>query len=504
MRFALVSDIHANLQAWNAVLEDIESLGITNILNLGDIVGYGPNPKEVLHSVREHAVASVIGNHDAVCAGQMDPSVFNDQARLAIEWTRQQLNEEECKYLQGIPEVATPANGGFLITHAEVVSPRNFGYILTAEDAVENFAICEDSIIFIGHTHRPGLFIQDEAGDVTLHEPGVFTCDPQKRYIINPGSVGDPRSEDIVASYCIYDSATREIEFRRIAFDIDAYRQAIESSGLETLPFFIRYLDAIVTGEVTLNIPSVGETDVGPQFDLSPQLPTVTKKSKRLPAITITIVTLVTAILLWVFIPRTDKDEAVAEAQPEASQQSAKTSNQSEPIADSTTEPPRAAAKKPAPSKASTLPNIPATEKAIMARYVKIVAAPGQPLVLAEVEVYSEKSNIARVKGVTQSSTRFKQSYASRAIDGNRNGKNPNSLAYTKTTTPAWWELDLGQDHRIDAVLIVNREASLPVMKRINGAYLILRNEKGEVVYRMPQRMNKSRVIKPRMVLPKK
>jgi len=210
MRYALVSDIHSNLQAWHAVLEDIRLLRIDHIINLGDIVGYGPNPKEVLNSVCKHCAASVIGNHDAVCA---------------------------------IPEKLRPKETNFLATHAEVISPLNFGYILTEEDAENNFAACDDPLIFIGHTHQPGIFIENSSGKISIQAPKSFICDPKLRYIVNPGSVGDPRTVDITASYCVYDSNTHEIEFRRIPFDIDAYRRAIDATRLTARPFFIRHDD---------------------------------------------------------------------------------------------------------------------------------------------------------------------------------------------------------------------------------------------------------------------
>ncbi|BDS06627.1 hypothetical protein NT6N_16670 [Oceaniferula spumae] len=464
MRIALVSDIHANLQAWNAVLEDIQALGIDQIINLGDVVGYGPNPSEVLESVRKHSRISVIGNHDAVCALRMCPSVFNDQARAAIEWTQSQLDEEACQFLNELPDMARPEDNSFLITHAEVVAPLNFGYILTAEDAEKNFAACKDSIIFIGHTHRPGLFLLNETGEVTLHEPGEFNCDPNLRYIINPGSVGDPRTEDIVASYCIFDSETRDVEFRRVKFDIDAYRQAIDASGLEARPFFIRYLDA-VEGNGESVIPTVGESDYIPQFDISVRMPIVKEKKKMHPLLPVGLITLLIgfAAIAWIMIPRSDKAAEVTAA----------------PAVEEKV----AAAAPPSPPEPPAPPKI-ATKLPVTARYVRISDPKGPFLSLAEVEVMSEGKNVAVKKKARQSSTHSAHMQASKAVDGNRRGHKSNLITHTNAHRPIWWEVDLGQEYPISAITLWNRNEGKELMKRLDGFTLEMFDSKRQPVYR--------------------
>lgn len=462
MRFALVSDIHANLQAWNAVLEDIRALGIEQIINLGDVVGYGPAPSEVLESVQKHCQLTVLGNHDAVCAQRMRPSAFNDQARAAIEWTQQQLNEQACDFLKGLPEMARPEDNSFLATHAEVIAPLDFGYILTAEEAAKNFAACDDSIIFIGHTHRPGVFLLNESGEVTLHEPGAFNCDPDLRYIINPGSVGDPRSEDIVASYCLFDSETRDVEFRRVQFDIDAYRRAIASSGLKTWPFFLRYLDAARrTGESL--IPSVSETDANPRFDVSVRMPAVKAKKKKNPLVAIGILTLLigASAIAWIVIPRPDKNaEAIVTSAIDEKKPS------------------------PAPAPPPTVPPKIQTKLPVTARYVRISNPKGEYLSLAEVQVMSGGNNVAFRKKASQSSTHSSSMQASKAVNGNHLGNKSNLISHTGKKRPIWWEVDLGKEYPINKIILWNRNEGTKLMQRLDGFTLEIFDTKRRPVYR--------------------
>jgi len=449
MRFALVSDIHANLQAWNAVLEDIGTLGIDEIINLGDVVGYGSAPSEVVSSVSSLCSISVLGNHDAVCALRMDPSVFNDQAREAIEWTQQQLDEKALDFLKETPEMARPADNSFLATHAEVCAPLDFGYILTAEDAERNFAACADSIIFIGHTHRPGVFLLNPSGEVTLHEPGEFNCDSSLRYIINPGSVGDPRSEDIVASYCIFDSETRDVEFRRVAFDIDAYRQAIDASGLTARPFFLRYLDAINDPGENL-IPAVSETDVIPQFNLGVQMPALKQpkaKKSRKPIIVIMALVLCAGALAWFMSSGSGKSSEATDAE----------------ITDA------------APEVITTFP--------VTARYVRISDPKGEVLSLAEVEVFCKHKNVARDKEASQSSTHSDRMRASKAVDGIRDGSTTDRITHTLKKRPIWWEVDLGEEYAITTITIWNRNESKKLMKRLDGFTLEMFDDQRRLVF---------------------
>ncbi len=240
MTYAFVSDIHANRQAWKAVLDDLPQRQVDVVLCLGDIVGYGPAPGEVFESVCEHCDGIVIGNHDAVVGGRCDPEIFNDDARRIIEWTRRQLGSDaEAMFA----DMHTDLEGDdFVAVHADIVEPDLFWYIENAEDAQVNFEGFHVPLMFVGHTHQAGLFVRDEAsGIVAWHDPVDFLVGSDQRYIVNVGSVGDPRNAgETEGCYVTYDADARTIRYHRIPFAIDAYRTDLAKSGLRMEPPFLR------------------------------------------------------------------------------------------------------------------------------------------------------------------------------------------------------------------------------------------------------------------------
>ena len=248
MRYAIVSDIHANFPAWEAVLADFRECKIEEVVCLGDVVGYGPKPAEVLEAVRAVTGNFVMGNHDAAAVGMMDYSIFNDHAREAIEWTMGQLDEAGKEFLSSVP-LAIEA-GDVLFVHAEIEEPGRFGYISDLEVAQRNFEAGKHFVTFIGHTHLPKVFEMDIFGEVTEFTDGDLTLDSDSRYIVNVGSVGEPRNpEDLRARYVIYDTETQELEFRRVEFDIPAYRKDLEATALSMRPFFLRTYEFVVEGQ---------------------------------------------------------------------------------------------------------------------------------------------------------------------------------------------------------------------------------------------------------------
>lgn len=248
MRYAIVSDIHANLRAWDAVLADIRSRGADAIICLGDVVGYGPQPAEVLAAVRAETSHFVLGNHDAAAAGMMDYSIFNDHARQAIEWTMTELDEEATAFLASVP-LAIEA-GDILFVHAEIAEPGRFDYIDGPEMAQENFAANKHFVTFVGHTHQPKIFELGEEGTVRELLDETCSLDAANRYIVNVGSVGEPRNpDDLRARYVIYDSETREVDFRRVEFDIAAYRAGLEVTSLALRPYFLQVYEQVVEGK---------------------------------------------------------------------------------------------------------------------------------------------------------------------------------------------------------------------------------------------------------------
>ena len=247
MRYAIVSDIHANFPAWEAVLADFRECKIEEVVCLGDVVGYGPKPAEVLEAVRAVTGNFVMGNHDAAAVGMMDYSIFNDHAREAIEWTMGQLDEAGKEFLSSVP-LAIEA-GDLLFVHAEIEEPGRFGYISDLEVAQRNLEAGKHFVTFIGHTHLPKVFEMDIFGEVNEFTDGDLTLDSDSRYIVNVGSVGEPRnSEDLRARYVIYDTETQELEFRRVEFDILAYRKDLEATTLSMRPFFLRTYEFTVEG----------------------------------------------------------------------------------------------------------------------------------------------------------------------------------------------------------------------------------------------------------------
>ena len=231
MRCAIVSDIHANLQAWKAVLLDARSVGVDKIVCLGDIVGYGPDPAAVLQSVYENVDHLVLGNHDAVVCGKMDPSVFNSGALRIIEWTQSQLSPDAARFLTDLPlSLKTPF---FRAAHANFYDPAGFEYIIDPPDAMPSWKAVDDRLLFTGHTHQPGIYLLGASGEPHRIDPRDFAVEPDKRYIVNVGSVGQPRDGEARACYCILDTDEPALFWRRIPFDLDAYRERLAQAGID-------------------------------------------------------------------------------------------------------------------------------------------------------------------------------------------------------------------------------------------------------------------------------
>jgi predicted phosphodiesterase len=238
MRIAVFSDLHANRQAWSAVLADMRQENVEAMVCLGDVVGYGPEPQEVLDSVRACTEDIVLGNHDAVIGGRMDSADFNDHARAMIEWTRGQLSGEAAAFCAQLPDSIETEN--VLYIHAEAADPLRFGYLDTPEEAAESFAARPEALIFIGHTHVPCVFALNLAdGGIARRTHHRLHLRPHERHIVNVGSVGDPRDGDPRASYVIFDDLARTVEFRRVPFDVGAYVQDLQARGLDIEPSFL-------------------------------------------------------------------------------------------------------------------------------------------------------------------------------------------------------------------------------------------------------------------------
>jgi diadenosine tetraphosphatase ApaH/serine/threonine PP2A family protein phosphatase len=225
---ALLSDIHANWIALEAVLSDLAAQdGVEDVICLGDVVGYGPEPDRCLEHVRSSGWLTLVGNHDRACT---DPTVlgwFNADAAAAVRWTITQLNSEQLDWLRALPERGERA--GSQLVHA---SPRDpvYEYILDSETAEANLRLIGDGLCFHGHTHVPGVF-HVEHGELT--HSYLHGCVPVAGpALVNPGSVGQPRDGDPDASYGLWDPEASSFEFRRVPYDREVVKRAILDRGL--------------------------------------------------------------------------------------------------------------------------------------------------------------------------------------------------------------------------------------------------------------------------------
>ena len=232
MRYAIIADIHANLAAFTAVLDDIEGRGgVEEIWCLGDVVGYGPDPHQCIEQLRRYNHVCIAGNHDWSAIGEMDTAYFNPDAAAACHWTAQQLIPEDIDYLENLPLVIE--RNDFTLAHG---SPREpiWEYLLSANSAEENFAYFKSPFCLVGHSHMPLVFKHSETG-VCSFSP--FSPDDElrlakDRLIINPGGVGQPRDGDPRASYAIYDNETRIVRLHRVPYDISATQARMMEYGL--------------------------------------------------------------------------------------------------------------------------------------------------------------------------------------------------------------------------------------------------------------------------------
>lgn len=238
MRYGIVSDVHANIQAWQAVLRDMQNEGVDSILCLGDVIGYGPNPAEVLDSCYQHVDYFILGNHDAVVGNRLDSSLFNENAKYLIEWTRDQLNDAAADFFGEMP--LRMEGEGFVCAHAELAMPGRFNYIYEAQDAIESFTSNQSPLMFVGHTHFPAKFTYDLGTNLVRKDLCTNSyLLPNERYLINVGSVGDPRDGNTTASYCVYDADTKHLRYRQVEFDVAKFKRNLLKAQLPIQPFFL-------------------------------------------------------------------------------------------------------------------------------------------------------------------------------------------------------------------------------------------------------------------------
>ncbi|MDQ3623142.1 MAG: metallophosphatase family protein [Verrucomicrobiota bacterium] len=228
MRFAIFGDIHANLEALQAVLADAEAQGATNYVCVGDIVGYNANPHECVDVVRRLECPVVKGNHDEQASLTDDLSGFNPLAQEAIDWTRKQLTESDKKWLRELKLVRQVRD--FTVVHATLDTPHKWGYVFNQLDAAASFNYQHTQLCFYGHTHAPRVYMRN--GSVRSQPLDLLQVEQGKKYFINVGSVGQPRDGDWHAAYCLYNPETQVVELRRIEYDIYTAQDKIVDAGL--------------------------------------------------------------------------------------------------------------------------------------------------------------------------------------------------------------------------------------------------------------------------------
>ena len=229
MRIAVLADIHSNLRALEAVLASIGS--VDAVWQLGDVVGYGPDPDAVVARLREAGAVGVRGNHDAAAVGDLEIEDFNADARVAMEWTRASLGLEAQAYLADLPEILVPGGFDFTLAHG---SPRDpiWEYLFNTREARENLAAFHTTYCLVGHTHVPLVLRQKRHMERLSAGPESRLELDGRRAILNPGSVGQPRDGDPTASYMLLDTAAGQAIWQRVSYDIVATQTAMRDAGL--------------------------------------------------------------------------------------------------------------------------------------------------------------------------------------------------------------------------------------------------------------------------------
>jgi len=229
-RIALISDIHSNIDALEAVFRDIDHIGTDEIYCLGDIVGYGAAPAECLELIREYCSVTVKGNHDELVTQKGDIE-YGERVAAPLRLARKQLSEEQLRWLQDLP--LTHQNDDFTIVHARLDHPEEFSYLQDEEDARQHFQFQEHQITFLGHTHIP-LFVTEREEEIRLAVPSMsaLKIEDGLRYAVNIGSVGQPRDDYPRSCYGLFDTDERLVMIRRVSYDIKKAQARIQQAGL--------------------------------------------------------------------------------------------------------------------------------------------------------------------------------------------------------------------------------------------------------------------------------
>ncbi len=239
MKYFVISDVHGNLEALEAVLQDINASTDENyrIMSLGDIVGYGPDPIRCIELTSQEAFVSILGNHDYGVLGLTEIDLFNRAATEAILWTRKHLTKDAWNELSKLKDRILIEKGIATFTHASPYQPSEWHYIITYGFAKMAFAAMRTPLCFVGHSHQPVFILEAPAGAISVihcQEQPAITYDPSDKYIVNVGSVGQPRDGINQACYAEWDDEARTITIKRVAYDFKKTQQKICAAELPT------------------------------------------------------------------------------------------------------------------------------------------------------------------------------------------------------------------------------------------------------------------------------
>jgi diadenosine tetraphosphatase ApaH/serine/threonine PP2A family protein phosphatase len=229
MLHAILSDIHGNLEAVDAVLADLDRRRPATVACLGDFVGYGASPNECIERLRPRLGAAVIGNHDLAAIGRLRLAAFNDEAAIAAEWTDAKLTEENRRWLDALPFTA-PWHGALLV-HSAPTSPEDWNYVLSPADAEAEMSACAETLVVVGHSHYAGTFDLN-GGRARFSRDAEIPLAEGHRYLVNAGSVGQPRDGDPRAGYLLFDDHERVLRHVRLEYDIERSMARIREAGL--------------------------------------------------------------------------------------------------------------------------------------------------------------------------------------------------------------------------------------------------------------------------------
>ena len=228
-RVGVFSDIHGNYPALQRVIGELDKMNLDALVCCGDVVGYGASPNECVELLRERKIPTIAGNHDFAAVERVDITYFNDIAKRSILWTRGVLTAENREFLNGLP--LTLETDDALFVHASPRNPEYWSYIITIGDARQSFRHFDQGICFIGHSHTP-FVVENREGELASHTTPLVELNEGSQYVVNVGSVGQPRDRNPDACFAVLDLTENHVQICRTEYDLATAQDAIRNNGL--------------------------------------------------------------------------------------------------------------------------------------------------------------------------------------------------------------------------------------------------------------------------------